>query len=216
MSIELLVSIASNIGLVIGAFVNHFLAKNKYSAEIEKIQAEADKARAETEKIQKEILESKSSLLGTTSLNQEQLDEVISRVSAKVQTIQIKAQYKPPNALYQPPKLSDRLIYIYEVTHDIRNKIHKLVLSWGGGWAGCSMADLDSYLEKATSFNLIPESIANEINDFHSYTLSIINGDDVSDTQFLRIQYLAANINEQLTYTLEKHIADGYPPLAYG
>ncbi len=216
MPTELLVTIASAIGIIIGAIVNQFLTRNKYVAEVEKIRAEADKARAEAEKTRTEIQQSKLQLRDMPVLNHEQIEEVANRITEKVKNIQAELHNRPPEALYQPPRISDRLIYIYEVWHDIENKIRWLVLSWGGGWAGCSMADFDSYFEKAKMANLMPEGLANEINDFYYYTRSIINGGDVSDTQFLRIQYLAANINYELTSSIETHIADGDLPLAQG
>ncbi len=148
-------------------------------------------------------------VVSSVALTQEQMEEVINRVVAKVQVILTESQNKSPDDSYQPPKLSDRMIYTYEVRHDIEKRIRWLVLSVGGGWAGCSMAHFDTYFDLATSFKLISENLSNEIKDLYNYTIFLINSEDVSAIEFLQLQIYAANIDRQLTSTIKKHFADG-------
>ncbi len=202
MPVEIIVSIAAILGSVIGAIVTHLLSKNKNLAEIEKIRAETDKAKADAEKTRAEILGPKA-IAETTILTDSQEEKLIQRVVEKVQTIQEQTKTKSPTVLYQPPSLSERLVYLYAVRQDIENSIRQIVFHMGGGWPGSSSASFGAYFEIASSYKLISENLVNEINDFYYYTQSILNAGDLSDYQFLQVQYLAANIHLQLDHFLQ-------------
>jgi hypothetical protein len=202
MPTEITISIASIIGMVVGYIVKHFLSRSKNMAEIEKLKAETEKTKADTEKTRSELLAPKAAS-ETIVLTPSKENALIERILEKVRDIQENLQSQSVSTLYKPPSLSERLIYLYTVRHDIENKIREIVLSFGGSWMGATMASFDSYFEKALEHKLITEVVASEIYDFYYYTQPIINSGDVSDSEHLRIQYLAANINHQLDYVLQ-------------
>ncbi len=120
-------------------------------------------------------------------------------MAEKVVIIRREVNNQPPRFLYQPPELSDTLKYIYSARHEIEKKIRSLVLSTGGGWAGCSMAGFDNYLEKARVVNVISQDLHDEITDFiFMYMQPMINYEDVLEEQLQEVQYLVAHINRQL------------------
>src|SRR5512135_2135276 len=55
----------------------------------------------------------------TQSLTDRQMDDLVERVAKKVRVIKQEVDYKSANALYRPPDLSTRIIYIYAARHDI-------------------------------------------------------------------------------------------------
>jgi hypothetical protein len=201
MPIELTVATVSIIGIIIGAVLNHLFTRNKTRAEIEKIKAETDKARAETEKTRAELNAPKlSSELST--LSDSEKTELVERITERIQDVQTRSQSQTLDALYKPPELSERIIYIFSARHDLEMKIRRLVLLYGGGWAGASMASFDTYFQLAVSNDLISKSVAGEFNDFYYFTQPMLNSDSVSDSQYLKIQYLAANLEQQIAHAL--------------
>ncbi len=133
------------------------------------------------------------------SMTQEQIDEVASRIAEKVIVIRKEVNNQPPKFLYQPSELSDSLKYIYSARHEIERKVRNLVLTYGGEWAGHSMASFDTYLRYAKNGNVISKELHQEISDFYiMYTQPMINFEGVSDEQLLEVQYLATHINKQL------------------
>lgn len=73
-----------------------------------------------------------------------------------------------------------------------------------GGWTGVSMASFDTFLNIAESEKLISEETTREIGDFYLYTQSLINFGNISDSDFIQVQYLAYRINQQLDQVLKK------------
>jgi hypothetical protein len=113
--------------------------------------------------------------------------------------------YKSANALYRPPDLSARVVYIYAARHDIANKIRHVVLKHGA-WPGSSMADFNVFFDLTQSHALIAQELAQDIRQFYQFTQFLLNANDVSsDEQFLEVQYLALDINRQLERMLLHH-----------
>jgi hypothetical protein len=131
-----------------------------------------------------------------SAITEEQLNEKI-RIAVRETANGFKSEVKnqPPSQLFQPPKLSDREIYIHAVLKEIKNKLAGIVINWGGPWAGVSLADLENFLSKAESHNLIPDYLASDIKNFLANANMLIVSVSISDESFLEMQYLAAKIN---------------------
>ena len=200
MNQTIIAGIFSIIGIIVGAILNNLLTRRKNLAEINKINAETEKTRAEALKILKETD-------GTDELPIEQdraFAAIFERITKTLEEISNQTDNQNTEHLYIPPELNERVIYLYSVKHDIHKKIQEIVLSHGGGWAGHSMAEFSTFFSLARDHNLINEHVANEIIDFNSYSITLINQKEISNTEFLRIQLLADQINSHLEYWLKQ------------
>lgn len=126
-----------------------------------------------------------------TNISKEQMDTIIAQVKERV-----KAEIgNQPALLYQPPGLHEQTLFIYGVRHELKRKLATIVLSEGGAWAGCSMADFSQFFSLAKQFNKISEGLAKEIEAFYSDTEMLLNTDVIlSDEEFSRVRYLATGI----------------------
>ena len=77
-----------------------------------------------------------------------------------------------------------------------------IVLSAGGGWAGCTMASLETYLEISARF--IPKDLIDEINKLLEYVNPYSELPFMYDETYLNIQFLASNVFLQL----KRHLID--------
>ena len=120
--------------------------------------------------------------------------------SAKESVENAKQEYKdiPKVQLYQPQKMSESTEYILSTKLDLENKIRRIVLSTGGGWAGSSMAEADTYLEYAINGGHIDKRLEHEIQDFYWIIKPGEFGEEIPDKQLFEIQLLATKIHNQL------------------
>jgi hypothetical protein len=144
----------------------------------------------------------------------ERLDE-ITRMLHEVATkedlekaIQILAGNKPKNDVtsnikYHPSPLPDGLMYIYSERYTIEQTIRGLVIGIGGGWAGCSIAPFENYMEIAEKIPYFPKELLKEITDFYEVTDLIITLGDIPESRIAEINFLAENINYQLQRVAE-------------
>ena len=196
----------------IGAVINHIRETKKIPAEIEKIYAERDKTKAETEKIYTDMKASNSLIQLREKINQEEVEEIINRVILKISKLKSAQQSTEQDSLYTLPRLSPRLIYVYSALHEIKKQLQWIVFSVGGGWAGCSMADFGTFFNLAQRFNLINNDLAVDISNFYEYSRFLLNNEDLSDLEYLRVQYLASDLHYRIEEIIKQHRKDGVLP----
>ena len=176
-------------------------SKNSKKPESEKTERGQNQKQNQTQNVQ---------IYTGPAFTKEQMEEVSQRVFERIQAIQKEAMQKP-DLLYNPPKLSPRIIYIYTARYDFKNKLAEIVENFGGGWAGISLAGFDSFFDKASTFQLIPDDLVNQINDFNIYVQQFIESGDVPDEPFAEIQLMAANISKGLDDEIT-HMVRNQPP----
>lgn len=130
----------------------------------------------------------------------EQMDQLAERITQKAETIKQQDNQSAVKYYYQPPALPEHLAYILSVRFDIEQKVASIVLTYGGPWAGSSMATADKFFDLASRHNLIPKQLEQEIADFYSFTQIFLRGLTVDDNSMLRIQYLASYLARELDY----------------
>ena len=125
------------------------------------------------------------------TLSKEQMKIIFAQARERV----IEEIGSQPALLYRPPVLHEQFLYIYSVRHELKRKLSIIVLSGGGHWAGCSMADFSRFFSLAKDNNLISMGLAKEIELFYSNTTMLLNTERVlPEEEFMNIRYLATGI----------------------
>lgn len=144
-----------------------------------------------------------------SKFSDEELEDVGERMARYVLDIQAKTTtHEKP--LFDPPKIPERIAYYYNVWNYIETLIRHIVLSWGGPWAGHSLADFSVYFDLAITQNLISDELKAKIQDFQLYAQPFINNNSITDKGFLDIQYLSSDICEQLNGILASRTSQGF------
>ncbi|MEW5828758.1 MAG: hypothetical protein AB1846_07695 [Chloroflexota bacterium] len=141
------------------------------------------------------------------TLTEEQIEMLLERITKKAQEIQGSSK-NISGILYHPPKLSDRHYYLFEAKKDVEDKVGAIVVTYGGGWAGVSLASYETFFEMAVTHNLIPEKLASDLNDFNLFVHFQMGNKIIDDQMFLEAQYLASNISQQLEWILQRIITE--------
>jgi hypothetical protein len=132
------------------------------------------------------------------SLSEEQLDMMVNHVVQGVKDSKSDVNINSHEPLYKPQKLPEGIEFIFTSRYSIERMIRGMVLKYAGGWAGCSIAPFENYLDLAVNNKIIPEELKKEINDYYYVTEMTLNIGDLPAHRFLEIKYLAANIDFQL------------------
>lgn len=128
-------------------------------------------------------------------------DEQIARIIKAADHIRQTTDDKIINKYLTPP-LGNKTSYIQAIPLDIRERLSRIVLSIGGGWAGCSIAPLEIYLDYGRKY--IGEDLFQKIEDL-LMAISIYRHFEeyIPDQDLIKIQYLNADINMELDKTYE-------------
>ena len=132
-----------------------------------------------------------------TTSNNIDMEGLAERISEKLS----KEKFSKDRLRYSPPELSEQQAYIYSARQDIGEKISDIVLSFGGGWAGVSMANFDTFFDMAKDHKLISEKLAEDINEFMVYTTTLLNEDFISESGYNNVKEFYELIRIQLDST---------------
>ncbi len=132
------------------------------------------------------------------TLTQDQMDEVVSRVSASLRAEAAKSNAESGPKELQPAKVPDHTLGLFAAKLAIQRKIRDIVVSTGGGWAGVSLASLERFQELADQFSMIDKEVLQQVNDFLWLTIPGIYGDSISDEQYQETMQLANIIMKKI------------------
>lgn len=136
--------------------------------------------------------------------------EQIQRIEEKIGQIH-KEETGNLISKYKSPSLDQKTSYVLSIVFDTRKRLAKIVLNSGGGWAGCSIAPIEVYLDYGR--NIIGNELAQEISDLLALIgMYTFHEDTIPDKDLLRIQYLNADINMNLEVTYDKLQESGKLP----
>jgi len=131
-------------------------------------------------------------------LSEEDMQEIVKRVKKELDEYRaeegITAEMLEPSLAALP----ERTINLFKMKVSIGRKIRELVLERMGGWAGSSMASLETFLNLAYEHHLISEGLAEDIQQFDRLIIPGIYGDFISTEQYFQASQLAGKILRQL------------------
>lgn len=127
-------------------------------------------------------------------LSQEGIEELAATLKQRVEE-HLRSLPTPAAPLaFQPPSLEDSALQLVAMQLAIDRSVQAIVLSHGGGWAGCSMAPFETFYDLARSHGIIDQRTLDEINDLRNLTSLATYGDLIPDEQFSDAERLATKI----------------------
>jgi len=122
------------------------------------------------------------------------LDQIIKRLKSESNL----AHEETHSTQIPPQNVPSGIQYIHSERYSIERIIRGMVLKAIGGWAGCSIAPFENYLEIASNSQYFPEKLLNEIREFFGITDMILSLGDLPESRYEEIKYLSMNIHNQL------------------
>jgi hypothetical protein len=136
--------------------------------------------------------------LSMSPISEENIDQITEKVRERLEKYKEDEGISEEIVPFDPDVLPDQSIDLYRMKVAIGKKVREIVLSWGGGWAGSSLASFETFFELASQHNLVPEEILQDIQAFEWLLRPGIFGDQIGPEQYLEISQLATKILDQL------------------
>ena len=208
--VALIMVVGGIIGGIIGSLITYFLNRNKQKAEIDKIRAETKRTELETTRLikgedNKEFKIDKTPLsinIFSTTLDNDLYDRVK----------QLMKDYDKDNILEKEneelftfSEISERILYLIRSRREIELKIRELLLEKGGGWAGCSMASTDTYIEYLQNSGILDKDSLQKIYDFYFFSNVFVYGNDIDDDSYLTALYMVRELINLLERLRSEH-----------
>lgn len=128
----------------------------------------------------------------------EQIEELAKRVAARVREIKTQEPESPPSRSSELPLLSKELDYLLRARLEIDRHLGRIVVGWGGGWAGVSLAPVETFLEYALRPGLISSQLGDDIKQFLYLTQILFSGGGTGGLDEEDAPVLAAHILQEL------------------
>ena len=132
------------------------------------------------------------------NFTENELDDIVERVRIRLIEYRNKKAITEATLMPNLPDLPKYTFELFKMNVRIFRKVREIVLSWGGGWAGSSIASFDTYFDLAIQHKLVNEVIIQDIRDFEWISKPGIYGDEISQEQFNDAAQLAGKIMMQL------------------
>ena len=136
--------------------------------------------------------------LSMSGITDENIDDITERVRERLEKYKAEEGISEEAVPLDRDVLSDHSVDLYRMKVAIGKKVREIVLSWGGGWAGSSLASFETFYDLAGQHNLIPDEILQDIQAFEWLLRPGIYGDQIGAEQYQEISQLAAKILDQL------------------
>jgi len=133
------------------------------------------------------------------SISEEQMQEVAARVRATLQDYRKRQSKSPKPRSPHIPGVPQRTARIVALKLAIDRNVRDIVLAWGGGWAGSSIAEFETFHELAQQHGIIPDAVLQDISDFNWLSKPGIYGDPVYPSLLKDLDDLAAKILRELS-----------------
>lgn len=206
----IIVALILVVGGIIGSLITYLLNRNKQKAEIDNIRAETKRTELETTRFiksedNKEFKIEKTPIsinIFSTTLDNDLYDRV-KQIMKDYDKDNI--QKKENEELFTFSEISERVLYLIRSRREIELKIRELLLETGGGWAGCSMASTDTYIEYLQNSGILDKDSLQKIYDFYFFSNVFVYGNDIDDDSFLTAQYMIRELINLLQRLRSEH-----------